>query len=92
MQDEVGTYEGEFDDGVKHGFGEFCFKTGLRYIGEYKQGIREGNGKIINKNQTVAYDGEFKNNMPHGKGMAPGKEGEMKEREWADGIDKELVE
>lgn len=88
----MGTYEGDFVNGVKHGDGHFNFVSNLKYVGEYKNGIREGKGKIINKNGSIAYDGEFKNNMPNGKGVAPTKSGELKEKLWVDGIDKDLLE
>ena len=35
---------------------------------------------IINKNGSKAYEGEFKSNMPNGKGTAPTKSGELKEK------------
>ena len=60
----------------------------MTYVGEYKNGVREGKGKIINRNKSVPYDGEWKNGLPNGKGMALDKYGEMKEREWIDGVDK----
>ena len=78
-------------EGKKHGTGEFKFVSGIKYIGEYKNGIREGKGKIINKNGTTPYEGEWKNGLPNGKGCAPSKSNKMMEREWIDGLDKELL-
>lgn len=60
-------------------------------MGDYKNGIREGKGKIVNKKGTIAYDGEWKANMPHGKGWAPNSEGVFTERSWIEGLDEMLI-
>ena len=36
----------------------------------------------MNKNGTVAYEGEFDNNVPHGKGKIQSKDGKFSERVW----------
>jgi hypothetical protein len=54
-------------------------------------GEKEGHGKIITETGKVAYDGQFVKGMPHGKGEVPNPFGEMVEREWDNGIDKELI-
>ena len=77
-----GLYTGDFLNGNKNGKGEFEFDSGLKYYGEYYNNIKQGWGKLLNKNGKVAYEGEFKNGLPHGKGKAPNHEGELKERSW----------
>jgi hypothetical protein len=64
----------------------------MKYKGEYYHGVKEGFGAVYGKDGKVAYDGQFKNNMPHGKGQAPNDQGEMKERVWIEGIDKSAIE
>ncbi len=39
-----GTYEGEFLQGKKHGFGRFEYGNGILYVGDYNNGVREGSG------------------------------------------------
>ena len=64
----VGKYEGSFEDGLKHGMGEFNFSKGMRYTGEYVEGVRHGSGTIYRKNGAVAFCGEIRNGVPNGKG------------------------
>ena len=40
--------------------------------------MKWGHGKILNKDDSVAYEGEFMNDVPHGTGMMKSGEG-MKE-------------
>ena len=61
-------------------------------MGEYKNNHKEGPGKAVNKNGTIAYDGTFVNNIPHGKGKVQSKDGKINEREWIEGIDKSYLE
>ena len=39
-----GYYDGEFDNGVPHGMGEFKWSDGVRYIGNWRCGAQEGEG------------------------------------------------
>ena len=57
MVSPSGKYDGEFKDGIKHGRGEFTFANGLRYVGNYENGIREGSGTIYKKSGGLAYSG-----------------------------------
>jgi hypothetical protein len=76
---------------VKHGKGEYISTNGIKYIGGYVNGEKEGQGKVFTHDDKVAYDGQFVKGMPHGKGFAPNPDGEMVEREWINGIDKMLI-
>ena len=40
--------------------------------------MKWGSGKILNKDSSIAYEGEFMNGVPHGSGMMRTKTG-MKE-------------
>lgn len=53
--------------------------------------MKEGNGQLINKEGQVVYSGEFRNDLPHGKGIARDDDGRMKERNWVEGIDKTFL-
>lgn len=41
------TYEGEWKDGKKHGFGTIVYKDGARYEGNFQNGYKHGKGVII---------------------------------------------
>jgi hypothetical protein len=43
---EFGNYTGEFSKGVKHGQGEYAWKSGLRYVGAYEHGKKQGLGTL----------------------------------------------
>lgn len=44
---EVGTYNGEFCDGLPHGIGSFFWLDGSNYSGNWDEGEPEGDGKLI---------------------------------------------
>lgn len=60
--------------------------SGLRYEGTYKDNERHGKGKIYSKNKSIAFEGEMKNGLPHGRGKSPGPDGEYYEVNWNEGI------
>lgn len=62
----VGMYNdfsGKFD-----GYGVYFVKSKLRYIGEWSNGKRNGNGILFNKKGQFCYCGEFYNNLYNGYG------------------------
>lgn len=63
----------------------------MRYIGEYRNGVREGKGKVLRRDGSLAIEGEFKNDLPNGKGMAPNSEKVLNEVFWVDGLDSRLL-
>lgn len=67
------TYRGSFVEGKFHGFGVLEMlsvkdTTGYVYEGEFKLGMRCGIGKLRFLQSDTSYDGEFYDNMRHGKG------------------------
>ena len=47
-------YEGDIDDGKFHGFGKLQYgQIGIEYIGEFRDGKKDGLGKEISKDGTV---------------------------------------
>lgn len=67
------TYRGSFVDGKFHGFGVLEMlsvkdTTGCVYEGEFKLGVRCGMGKLRFLHSDTFYEGEFYDNMRHGKG------------------------
>ena len=51
-------YDGEFNHGLRSGFGTFLYANGARYEGEWKDNMKHGKGKFIFKNGRV-YEGIF---------------------------------
>jgi hypothetical protein len=82
----MGTYRGNFKNGVKDGEGIFLFANNVRYEGTYKNGVKEGRGTIYTKDNNVAYDGEMKKGLPHGRGCLVGKNGEKRYYQFREGI------
>ena len=64
------VYEGEVNNitGLPDGKGKKIFLDGNIYIGEFKNGDREGKGKIVDKNKKLIYEGDFVKNQFEGKG------------------------
>ena len=36
------SYSGELKDGKRHGFGLYCYPNGMKYEGQYSQGMKQG--------------------------------------------------
>lgn len=62
-----GKYEGDFKNGLRHGYGLMAFNTSDRYKGDWKNGVPDGNGSLF-YNEGEYYEGEFKNGLRHGTG------------------------
>ena len=60
-------YEGEFNNGLKHGEGIEYFKNGIIYSGKFINGKRNGKGIFIWPDGD-RYEGEFKDGLRDGKG------------------------
>jgi hypothetical protein len=61
-------YDGEYDNGKKNGFGIFTYQSGIKYIGNWKDGKKHGIGKVIDNNDEIYFEGNFdKNNIIRGK-------------------------
>ena len=53
------TYEGEWQNHVRHGQGQYLYaETSTKYVGTWKDGKREGHGELIHANHK--YSGPFK--------------------------------
>jgi len=48
----------------------YRYTSGLSYEGDYRKGKREGVGKIVNKDGSLCYEGEFWAGFPHGSGRS----------------------
>jgi hypothetical protein len=73
--DSVVSYEGEWVDGKRHGFGKTTWWSENYYKGEYINGFRDGKG-LLKGEDWGEYVGEWKNNRIHGSGTITFLDGE----------------
>jgi hypothetical protein len=65
-----GTYHGEVNaKGEKHGKGRMVEQDGYKYEGDWKNDKRDGDGKMIDPDGALVYEGEFKDDLFHGAGV-----------------------
>jgi hypothetical protein len=64
---EVGSYEGAYVDGIKHGLGKMVFPNGDTYHGEWKQDKMHGDGSYMYANGDI-FSGKFEMGIRVGKG------------------------
>ncbi len=67
-------YEGEFSNGLMHGWGAYTCKDGSRYEGNFEKDLKQGYG-TLSTTDGKRYVGEFKNGMKHGKGSLTSADG-----------------
>ena len=91
------SYTGNFQNGLYHGKGKFIWigenkDNKERYMGEYKYGQKDGNGKYVFPNGDI-YEGEWFDNKPHGQGQYE-TEGKIYKAIWRNGqiADNPIVE
>lgn len=74
------SYEGEFKNGKKDGFGTFKWSNGASFTGKWKEDNRvEG---IDNMYGGFHYEGQYKNNLREGRGKFTWTDGSFYEGEW----------
>jgi hypothetical protein len=83
---EVGMYAGEMKKRVPHGKGVMIYNRDnpegwKTYEGDFKEGIREGNGKMTYRNGDY-YEGEFKNWVRDGYGEFHYSNGSIYKGQW----------
>ena len=71
-------YEGEWQDGKRHGTGTYISPTGTRYEGEWENDEASGHG-VCHYADGMKYDGQFENGERHGKGVLISPEGDRYE-------------
>lgn len=77
------TYNGEFKDDLRNGYGVFIGKNGDKYEGYYKDGKQNGKGKEIFADGET-YEGEYKEGLRNGYGVYVWKNGNRYEGFWKD--------
>jgi len=61
------SYQGEWQHGHKHGEG-IEIDGPLRYKGDFSMGVKQGSGRLEHSNDGWWYEGDFKQDKPHGLG------------------------
>ena len=82
-------YAGETRNGKPHGQGTVTFGSSTRfagdkYTGQFQYGVKQGYGTYT-YGSGEKYVGEFRNNKPHGQGIATHPDGRVKEGIWNNG-------
>ena len=67
-------YEGEFHNGLMHGWGSYYYKNGDRYEGEFANDLKRGRGTFSSVNGE-RYVGTFVNGLRQGKGSLTESDG-----------------
>ncbi|XP_078094647.1 MORN repeat-containing protein 1-like [Mustelus asterias] len=75
-------YEGEWENGRKHGIGKFLMKDGSYYEGEFVKGEIEGNGVRYWASSGNEYCGQFRQGEIHGYGVMKYHDGARYEGEF----------
>ena len=58
-------YSGEFKDGRRNGKGEIVYYySGNKYVGEYRNMKKHGNGILYNSKNEIIYSGRWENGFP----------------------------
>jgi|SaaInlV_125m_DNA_1040241.scaffolds.fasta_scaffold72340_1 hypothetical protein len=73
---EIMSYDGDWINGNKHGYGSYIYTNGAIYNGNFSNDVLDGEGTLVYKNTNDTYFGSFKNNRFHGKGTFIDKNGE----------------
>ncbi len=81
------SYDGDYKDDMKHGFGTFVYPDGSKYVGEWTNDLRHGQGEYTYASGDV-YKGSWKNGKKSGEGVynyPPGSAQSSIVGTWVDG-------
>ena len=78
-------YTGTIKNGEITGQGTYEFSNGSTYTGTVLNGLRDGKGTFNTKDNSIFYDGEWKEGLKHGKGKIK-QDGMELDGEWVEGV------
>ncbi|EEQ98329.1 conserved hypothetical protein [Perkinsus marinus ATCC 50983] len=83
------VYDGDFDEGVRHGKGTYWYRNGDVYTGQFQENEKHGMGRLVYTGGTSAqgstYHGQFKEGEKHGQGTYKYNNGDVYSGDWAKG-------
>jgi len=79
-------YEGDFVNDKFEGKGKYNYDDGKYYIGEWKNGLRNGKGIFYSKTGNIEYEGDFVNDKYEGNGKYIFVDGGYYIGEWKNGV------
>ena len=83
--DEPNEGNGNFVNGKLEGTGKFIWPNGNYYIGQFKNGKKNGKGIIYSKDGNILYEGDFSNDKKEGTGKLILKNGLYYEGQFKNG-------
>lgn len=60
QKEEKSTYEGEFKDNMKDGYGVLITVNGWKYMGDFQKNKRHGYGRLFNPKEKLIFRGFWK--------------------------------
>lgn len=79
------TYEGQFNLGLRHGFGRQIWKDGSIYEGYWEDDKCKGKGRLINQEGHI-YFGDWKDDKAEGKGIFKHIDGTCYDGDWKNDV------
>ena len=79
-------YDGNWINNKYEGNGKYILEDGEYYIGQYKNGLRNGYGILYYKNGNIKYEGDSVNDKAEGNGKGIWKNGVYYIGEWKNGL------
>ena len=79
-------YDGDFVNGIYHGFGTFKWEDNASYQGIWKDGKRHGAGIYTSGDGLHIYDGDWQNDVKHGHGFQQLPDGRTFEGTFTEGL------
>lgn len=78
-------YDGEYENGLYHGVGQFAEEDGSLYSGSWSSGLRCGQGSQVNNRERNEYHGSFMDDLYHGTGKCTWVNGSVYDGAWVRG-------
>ena len=83
---DIKAYDGEYNQGLRHGYGTAEYWSGERYTGNWTEGMREGQGTLWDKEGGSKYIGGWKKDLKHGNGVLTFANNDTLEATWCEGV------
>jgi hypothetical protein len=84
-EDQFEDYNGQWKNGLPNGKGIYTWKGGIKYVGAYLDGKKEGYGKYIFNSGNSYYTGNWSNGKPNGRGQLKLNENIKLSGDWRQG-------